>query len=92
MQWEIFNQFPKVLEKQKFQFSNMLDTINYYCTYGKLDMEKNPYLIELTAKMAEAALFTQHANQTINNSEGAILFQVLFQTFRGTNALDLVFG
>jgi hypothetical protein len=70
----------------------MLDTINYYCMYGKQDMIINPYLIELTAKMAEAALFTQHANQTINNSEGAILFQMLFQNFRGTNALDIIFG
>lgn len=66
----------------------MMDTINYYCEYGKSQMAEHPYLIELTAKMAEIALFTQNNNQTINNSEGAILFQLLFQTFKGTTALD----
>lgn len=91
VQWEIYQQFPKVLEKQKHQFSNLLDTVIYFLQYGKSDMAQNPYLIEFTAKMAETALFTQHPNQTINNSEGAILFQILFQTFRGSQALDAVF-
>jgi hypothetical protein len=51
-------------------------------------MLNHPQIIEFTAKMAEAALFTLNSNQTINNSEGAILFYLLFQTFRGTQALD----
>ena len=78
VQWEIYQQFPKVLEKQKQCFSNLLDTINYFLLHGKKDMVANPYLIQFTAKMAETALFTMNPNQTINNSEGAILFQVLF--------------
>lgn len=74
MQWEIYQQFRKVLEKSKFAFGNLLDTINYYCTYGKQDMLVNPSIIEFTAGMAKDALFTLNSNQTINNSEGAILF------------------
>lgn len=92
VQWELYQQFPKVLEKQKYCFGNLLDTVNYYLMYGKQDMVQHPALIEFTAKMAESALFTMNPNQTINNSEGAILFQVLFQTFRGTNALDPFFS
>lgn len=46
VQWEIYQQFPKVLEKQKYQFSNMLDTINYYCQYGKQEMTQSPIFIE----------------------------------------------
>lgn len=51
-------------------------------------MAQNPVLLETTAKMAETALFTEKPTQTINNSEGAILFQVLFQAFKGTQTLD----
>lgn len=37
-QWEIFNQFPKVLSKNNDSFGTMLDTINYYLVYGKNDL------------------------------------------------------
>lgn len=37
-QWEIYQKFPLVLEKQKHQFGNMIESINYFCTNGKNDM------------------------------------------------------
>jgi hypothetical protein len=58
--WEIFQKLPLVLEKQKHAFSNMLETINYFMLFGKKDMMEHPSLIELTAKMAETAMFTRN--------------------------------
>jgi len=40
----------------------MLDTINYFCLYGKADLVSHPQLIQTTAKMAEIALFTTNPN------------------------------
>ena len=59
-QWEILNQFPKVLVKNKDSFGNLLDTINYYLIYGKNDLCSNyQNMVTVIAEMAETALFTQ---------------------------------
>ena len=88
-QWEIFNQFPKVLAKNKDSFGNLLDTINYYLIYGKDDLQTSQrHLIKVVAQMAETALFTTKQNVKINNTEGAILIQMLLQTMRGTDACN----
>ena len=58
-QWEIFNQFPKVLSKNKDSFGNLLDTINYYLIYGKNDLcSSYKNMVTVIAEMAETALFT----------------------------------
>jgi hypothetical protein len=38
-QWEILQQFPKVLDKNKDAFGNLFDTINFYLKYGKDDLQ-----------------------------------------------------
>ena len=41
--------------------------------------------------MADTALFTKNPNQTINNTEGAVMIQLLFQLMTGSEALDEIF-
>ena len=36
--WELFQQLPKVLEKNKHAFGNLFETINYYLIVGKLEL------------------------------------------------------
>lgn len=38
--------------------------------------------------MASASLFSTEPNITVQNSEGAILFQLMFQVYSGSNSLD----
>lgn len=47
--------------------------------------------INTIAQMAEVALFTTQKNITINNTEGAIVLQLLMQVMRGTTALNEIF-
>ena len=76
--WEIFHLFPLVLAKNSDSFGNLLDTINTYLLVGKAEVATNPKILETIAGMANTALFTQKTNQTINNTEGAILIQIMF--------------
>jgi hypothetical protein len=57
--------------------------------YGKDDLQTSQrHLIKVVAQMAETALFTTKQNVKINNTEGAILIQMLLQTMRGTDACN----
>ncbi len=38
IQWDIFYQFPKILQKNKHSFGHLLDTINSYLLFGKADL------------------------------------------------------
>ena len=40
--------------------------------------------------MANVALFTDMPNKTINNTEGAMLLQLLFQVMTGSEALNQI--
>lgn len=37
-EWDIMMQFPKVLNKWKDSFGNMLEVLNYYLKFGVLDL------------------------------------------------------
>ena len=86
--WEIFTQFPKVLEKNKHAFGNLFEAINYYMVVGKQQLCETPENIKVICQMANVALFTDMPNKTINNTEGAMLLQLLFQVMTGSEALN----
>ncbi len=62
----------------------MLDTLNYYLLHGKEYLALNRELLVIIVNMASESLFSTEPNITIQNSEGAILFQLLFQVYAGT--------
>ena len=88
--WEIFTQFPKVLEKNKHAFGNLFEAINYYMVVGKQQLCETPENIKVICQMANVALFTDIPNKTINNTEGAMLLQLLFQVMTGSEALNQI--
>ena len=88
--WEIFTQFPKVLEKNKHAFGNLFEAINYYMVVGKQQLCETPENIKVICQMANVALFTDMPNKTINNTEGAMLLQLLFQVMTGSEALNQI--
>jgi hypothetical protein len=90
-QWEVFQQLPKVLTKNKDSFGSLFETINYFLCVGKIKLAEEPENLKTLYLMADRALFTKNPNQTINNSEGAIMIQLLFQVMTGSTALDSIF-
>jgi hypothetical protein len=67
----------------------MLETLNYYLTFGKVDLQGQYHsCIGTIAQMAETALFSTQAPILVKNTEGAILMQLLLQTMRGTQACN----
>lgn len=67
----------------------MLETLNYYLTYGKSDFEgAYQSYIATIAQMAETALFSKQPPVILKNTEGAILIQLLLQTMRGTQVCN----
>ena len=88
----MFETLPKVLSKNNDSFGNMLDTINYYMTYGRDQLVSTHQLhLQTIAQMAETALFTKKPNVIIKNTEGAILIQLLLQIMRGSDACNSFF-
>ena len=88
--WEIFTQLPKVLEKNKHAFGNLFEAINYFMVVGKQQLCESPENIKVICQMANVALFTDMPNKTINNTEGAMLLQLLFQVMTGSEALNQI--
>ncbi len=67
----------------------MLETLNYYLTYGKSDLQGAfKACIATIAQMAETALFSRQPPIILKNTEGAILIQLLLQTMRGTSVCN----
>ena len=86
--WEIFQMLPKVLDKNKHAFGNLFETVNYYMIVGKQQLAESPESIKVICQMADTALFTNMPNKTINNTEGTMLLQMLFQVMAGSEALN----
>jgi hypothetical protein len=82
--WEMFPYLEKVFEKNKQCFGNLLDTLNYFLIYGKEGLAVNRNNLGVLISLASKSLFSTEPNITIQNSEGAILFQLLFQVYAGT--------
>ena len=89
--WTVFPHLIKVFEKNKKVFGNLLDTLNSYVIYGKEAIAVNRNYLEILVKIASESLFSMEPNITMQNSEGAILFQLLFQIYAGTTVLDEYF-
>lgn len=89
--WTLFPLLGKVFEKNKQTFGNLLDTINSYLLSGNQYLAANKQLLQLVIEWANMSLFSKEPNITIQNSEGAILFQLLFQVYKGTTVLDEYF-
>ena len=47
--------------------------------------------MNLLVQMANLALYTTEPSITVHNAEGAILMQLLFQVYEGTQTLDEFF-
>ena len=88
--WDIFTQLPKVLEKNKHAFGNLFEAINYYLVVGKQQLAEAPENVKVVCQMADTALFTNLPNKTINNTEGAMILQLLFQVMTGSEALNQI--
>lgn len=86
--WTVFPYLAKVFEKQKHSLDTLLETFNAFLVFGKEMFVTNPALIETVVQVAKTALFTQNPNTVINNSEGALLLQLVFQILKGSDALN----
>lgn len=86
--WTLYPYFQKVFDKNKHAFGNVLDTLNQYLVVARAQIAQSPDHMTLLVKMAGEALFGMQPVITIHNAEGAILLQLLFQTYAGTPALD----
>ncbi len=84
---KIFPVLPNFFEKYGQTFGSLLQTLNTYIFYGKEMFIANKAWIEIVLKMSVASLFTTKETVTVNNTEGAILAQILLQSIGG-GALD----
>jgi len=86
--WTIFPELPKVLEKNKASFGNLLDTINYYLIFGRDEFINSQQHLQMVLQMANSAVQSQDPETTVHNAEGCIVFQLLLQIYRGVETLD----
>lgn len=56
--------------------------------HGKEEIAVKREYLGILIEMASAALFTREPSITMQNSEGAILFQLIFQIYAGSSCLD----
>ena len=78
MLWEIFPYLEKVFEKNKQCFGNLLDTLNYFLIFGKEQLAVNRNNLSIVIGIAAKSMFSMEPNITIQNAEGAILYQLIF--------------
>lgn len=83
--WELFDLLPNVVQKNKGELVDLLDTINYFMVYGKEQFAQREMSIRVMAEIIKQAMFTR---KILSDCEGAILCQLLMQTLAGTQALD----
>lgn len=84
----MFPHLPKVFEKNKFVFGHLLDTLNYYLIHGRDTIVANRDYVLMLIGIAKNSLFSTQPTIAVHNSEGAILFQLIFQIMSRSNALD----
>mmetsp|Transcript_9607 Transcript_9607/g.9265 ORF Transcript_9607/g.9265 Transcript_9607/m.9265 type:complete len:314 (+) Transcript_9607:2193-3134(+) len=89
--WTIFPHLTKVFEKNKKSFGNLLDALNQYILHGLPQLISNQAQMKMLVDMGTTAMYTIESNMTIQNAEGAIFLQLLFQVFRETDALNQFF-
>eukprot|EP00831_Metopus_contortus_P002276 TRINITY_DN10835_c0_g1_i7.p1 TRINITY_DN10835_c0_g1~~TRINITY_DN10835_c0_g1_i7.p1 ORF type:complete len:745 (-),score=72.50 TRINITY_DN10835_c0_g1_i7:22-2256(-) len=84
---KLFPYLPKFFEKYQCTFGSLLPALNSYIFYGKDFIIAHKECQELLLKMAISSLFTTRQVVELNNSEGAILCQLLLQTL-GKGIID----
>lgn len=79
----------KVFNKNKKCFGNtLLDTLNYYMIHGRERLIQDPTTVSMLIRIAIEAMFCMEPNVTVNNAEGAIFLQIIFQIFQGSDILN----
>lgn len=86
--WALYPHLYKVFEKNKLTFGNLLDTLNHYLITGRDVIAQNREYLVMLIKMAGEAMFSKEPTISVHNSEGAILMQLIFQVYAGTQVLD----
>jgi hypothetical protein len=85
--WALFPHLRKVFEKNKRTFGNLFDTLNQYLVAGREAIALNRDYLAALVTMAGECLFATQPVVTVNNAEGSILLQLLFQVYAGTQVL-----
>ena len=85
---KIFPYLPNFFEKYNRSFGSLFQTLNCYLYYGKNIFAANKSWIETIVKLVVESLYSTREIAEVNNSEGAILGQILLQT-AGNGVLDL---
>ena len=81
-----------VFMKNKQCFGEVLmETLNTYLIYGSERIAQDPKALEMLVRIGDQAMFTTESSITFNNSEGAIFLQILFQIYKGTDAMNIYF-
>jgi hypothetical protein len=81
-----------VFRKNKLCFGDtLLETLNFYLIFGRDRFIQEPKSVEMLVKIADQAMFSLEPTITVNNSEGAIFMQIIFQIFQGTDLLNQYF-
>ena len=86
--WTIFPHLIKVFEKNKRAFGNLFDTLNWYLNFGRDEFIADKNKLMMLIEMGSLAMFSSEPCVTVQNAEGCIFLQLLFQIFRETTALN----
>ncbi|MFS8160536.1 MAG: hypothetical protein ACMG6E_10105, partial [Candidatus Roizmanbacteria bacterium] len=86
--WTIFPHLIKVFEKNKRSFGNLLDALNQFLLHGREELINDKSKLVMLVHMGTLSMFSTESNVTVQNSEGCIFLQLLFQIFRETSALN----
>lgn len=90
--YQILPALEGVFVKNKNCFADsLLDTLNAYLIHGRDRLLQDYNAIQMLVRISQQALFCIEPTITVNNSEGAIFMQILFQIFQGTPVLDEFF-
>lgn len=83
--WIIFNLLHLVQEKYENTFMQTFEILNCFLFYGKEILAPNLPMIETVIEMAQKCIFAkyQKRNSERENSEAALIFQQILQTFQG---------
>ncbi len=78
--WTLFPHLYNIFKKNKQTFGNLFDTLNYYLLFGIDKIAETKEYLNVLISMANESLVTnsEGGSITVYNSEGAILFQIMF--------------
>jgi hypothetical protein len=83
----LFPYLPKFFEKYKGVFGSLLPTLNTFIFYGKETFIAQRDWLSLILHIAHTSMFNTQPPAALNNTEGAILCQLVLQTL-GNGVMD----